>query len=161
MLRVLAIDPGVNHVGVVLIDEYGVSCAMTLAFKGAVKGNYLAVAERCREIAAAITPLLVEWKHDVTVMESWTYMASRSNASSIWETPYTIGYLQHLIEEADGKPCVLQSSPEVLRQTGSKADRKHWVKRIPFWQKLTNEHTISAAIHGWHYIEKATRPRLF
>ena len=161
MTRVLAIDPGIGHTGVVLFDEYGISLVKTISFREPVNGDCRAVAQRCRDIRDALAPLLAEWEHDVTVMEGWTFMGKRSNASSIWETPWASGYLQCLIEEADGRNITLQTSPESLRGTGNKAERKIWIKRIPGWNKLTNEHTISAAIHGWRYIEESSRPRLF
>ena len=71
MLRVLAIDPGMKHTGVALVDELGVSCATTIGYTQPVYTDRDLMCERCRSITERLRDLLTEWPHDVVVLEQF------------------------------------------------------------------------------------------
>lgn len=94
MLRVLAIDPGMKHTGVALVDERGVSCATTLAYKAPVGTDRDKMRERTEDICAKLDELLTAWKHDIVVMEQFDlFSEGKSNATAVTQGIFLEGWL--------------------------------------------------------------------
>ena len=115
MIRVLAIDPGMKHTGVALVDEHGVSCATTLAYTAAVNTDRARMRARCDDICQRLDDLLATWHHDVVVMEQFDIRADvRSNAIAATQGIYLEGWLTHFLVEARGEIVHLQTPLEVF-----------------------------------------------
>ena len=173
MERVLAIDPGTRKTGVVLMDEYGISCAATLRFPDACGDDIYSLVSRVAEIGDRLLPLLAAWNHDTVVVEAFqTFGPSRGRGNAYtWQTPHLVGYLQAFLEAEDaGKPVVWQTSPQVYRfgsglyglmrlPKGYAAKgmapkaRLAIMEKVEGGDKCRSDDTRSAACHGLYYLK--------
>ena len=115
MLRVLAIDPGMRHTGVALVDERGVSCACTLAYTKPVHTDRALMRARCDDICGRLDLLLATWTHDVVVLETFDIRSDvKSNATAATQGIYLEGWLTHFLVEERGELVHLQTPMETF-----------------------------------------------
>lgn len=154
-MNVIAIDPGTANTGVVYMSERGIICAKTIHFVEAIRQNQDALLARAREIARQLSDWMADKPHDAVVIEGFTCISGRSNAST-YQTPYLCGYLQRLL---DGESIVIQTSKQVLnpKTPGNLSRVKDAIaagyEAIPGCGCITNDHLRSAAVHGWYYLK--------
>lgn len=115
MIRVLAIDPGMRHTGVALVDDRGVSCACKLAYTVPVGTDRTLMQARCDSICERLDLLCSTWKHDVIVMEQFDIRADvKSNALAATQGIFLEGWLAHFLIEERGEQLHMQTPLEVF-----------------------------------------------
>ena len=115
MMRVLAIDPGMKHTGVALVNEVGVVCACTLAYAKPVKTDRAAMMERCESICERLGWLLGSWEHDVVVVEQFDLRHDfQANAMSATQGIWLEGWLLRYLCEDMGEEVHLQTPLETF-----------------------------------------------
>lgn len=170
MRRVLAIDPGTKYTGVVLGDEYGISCAQTLRFPDACGTDNGAIFERAEAIAERLEPILTAWRHDVVVMEGYKPFVrnGRVNAAAATQVPILVGYLARLLRGEDLHP---QYSSVVLNPKGGiyslygvsthgktpEECRRELMERVAGGTKCRTDHERAAAAHALWYLNEEAR----
>ncbi|MBQ6524906.1 MAG: hypothetical protein IJI12_09675 [Atopobiaceae bacterium] len=107
MMRVLAIDPGMKHTGVALVDERGVvrACTLDSTKYKPVKTSRPAMIERGKNLCTQLGTLLTCWEHDVVVVEQFdlhfnddgTPRKGISNAMSATQGIWFEGWLLHYL----------------------------------------------------------------
>lgn len=158
MPRIVAIDPGTTHTGIVYMDDRRVIDAKTISYpKACGIDNYL-LDERCQNIWRQLEQFLVMHGHDVVVIEGFVpYPGMRAAKSTSHQTPWLVGYLLRGLEGINIVP-VIQTSKQVLnpRTKGNLSNQKDLLEQRRFvyeGQKLlTNDHLRCAFLHGLYYL---------
>ena len=95
MPRIVAIDPGTTHTGIVYMDEHRVIDAKTISYpKACGIDNYL-LDERCQNIWRQLEQFLVMHGQDAVVIEGYIpYVTNRgASRATSHQTPWLVGYL--------------------------------------------------------------------
>lgn len=159
MPRIVAIDPGTTHTGIVYMDERRIIDAKTISYpKACGIDNYL-LDERCQNIWRQLEQFLVMHGHDVVVIEGYIpYITNRgASRATSHQTPWLVGYLLSSLESIDITPTI-QTSKQVLnpRTKGNLSNQKDLLEQGRFvyeGQKLlTNDHLRCAFLHGLYYL---------
>ena len=160
MTRIIAIDPGVEHTGLVYMDEREIFCCKTLTHRDSIAQDGFTkagkprrlvdqrkLAARARSIACAVRDFVAANPHDAVVVEGFQQFTTgnRANADT-FKTPYLCGYIAR---ELDGENVIVQTSTEVLRGI----DRAATVNAYPGGRGCTNDHVRAAACHGIYYLK--------
>lgn len=159
-MRIVAIDPGVRNTGIVYMDETHIIRAKSLSFKDGVGIDNAALDWRCEEIWRALDFFLLQYPHDVVVVEGFTpFPGMKAARSTSHQTPWLIGYMLHGFHRQEHY-YVIQTSKQVLnpRTEGNLASLKDMLisgKHVFDGQDLlTNDHLRCAFLHGLYFFKR-------
>lgn len=169
-MNIIAIDPGTSNTGIVYMSELSVICWKTITGKP-VYADQQELIDRMASITRQILSFMADKPHEAIVMEGFVGYKGRQNAFT-FQTPQLVGFLEdrfYCMEE----PLVIQTSDEVLNprrrdslvtyddSAHGKAHAKEYALKRTGWrdvEKLPNDHTRAAALHGcYYYLNKEER----
>lgn len=168
-MRIIAIDPGIAHTGLVYMDEHEIFAACTLKTSKPKNSDITEVHERLHTLEAELLAWIANKPHEVVVIEDFVYYGSRNNCFT-YKTPYLCGYLDRALREEN---VIWQDAPTVLSHRSKKSPvhsnslfDAHLLARdlvrtfrgageILKAPKTTAEHMVSAFLHGLYYLREA------
>lgn len=155
--KIVAIDPGCLHTGVVYMDEYRVVDAATFSYPKSVGADNALLYERCICVWNRLDAFMAAHPHDAVVIEGYIPFTSNKFTMS-HQTPWLVGYLLSELH-GNGEKIAIQTSRDVLNPR-IRGNVKAIVDDLaagrdvyPESKKLTNEHLRSAFAHGYYFLK--------